>query len=108
MLLLQERDAERARERERLRLATRDRLRRALAGICPGLETFVFGSITHPGKFYHRSDVDLALKRLPEGVSLYGLTGWLEEEMGCRVDVVLLNESRLAKKILAEGERWIA
>ena len=45
-------------------------------------------------------------EQLPEGWSIYGLTGELTERMGRPVDVVLLGRSRLAGKIRREGEAW--
>lgn len=108
MHLVQERDAALARKREEARQQARVRLRRALASLCSGAEVFVFGSLTQPGKFSLRSDVDLAMSRLPEGMSQYALISLLEERIGRPVDVLLLNETRLRKKILAVAERWIA
>lgn len=107
MRLLLERNARRARERETERLALRSRLREALAELCPSREIFVFGSLTRTGKFFRRSDVDIAFEQLPEGVSPYGLAGLLEEKVGRPVDLVLLGETRLREKIQAEAERWI-
>jgi predicted nucleotidyltransferase len=106
MYLVQERDARRAREREEARLSTRARLHQALEALCPGRAVFVFGSITRAGKFYKQSDIDLALEQLPGGVSHYGLMGLLEERMGRPIDLLLLGETRLREKILAEAERW--
>jgi predicted nucleotidyltransferase len=108
MTLLEERAARQAEQREAARLATRRRLRNALAEICPGETVFVFGSITRPGRFFQRSDVDVALERLPQVLSHYGFMGLLEEKVGRPVDVLLLAETRLREKILAEAERWIA
>ena len=107
MRLLLERDARRAREREEARLVIRSRLREALVALCPGRETFVFGSITRAGKFFRRSDVDIAFEQLPGEVSPYGLASLLEEKIGRPIDLVLLGESRLREKIGVEAERWI-
>ena len=107
MRLLLERDARRAREREEERLAIRNRLRAALAALCPGREMFVFGSITRVGKFFRRSDVDIAFEKLPPDISPYGLASILEEKIGRPVDLILLGETRLREKICAEAERWI-
>src|SRR5438552_2836764 len=106
MYLVQERDARRAREREQVRLSVRARLHEALGSLCPGRAVFVFGSITRAGKFYRQSDIDLALEQLPEGLSHYALIGLLEEGMGRSIDLLLLGETRLREKILAEAERW--
>lgn len=107
MHLLVERDLRDARERETERVALRHRLRETLSAFCPGTEVLVFGSITQPGHFCRRSDIDIAFEQLPGDLSPYGLASLLEEKVGRTVDLVLLGESRLAGKIRAEAERWI-
>ena len=107
MHLLLERDFRHARERETERVALRRRLREALSALCSGTEVLVFGSITRTGKFFRRSDVDVAFEQLPGDLSPYGLASLLEEKVGRPVDLVVLGQSRLAQKIRAEAERWI-
>ena len=104
--LLQTRDAARTRAREVLRMRVREDLRRHLTELLPGSKVIVFGSLTGREQFHRNSDIDLALEQLPEGWSIYGLTGELTERMGRPVDVVLLGRSRLAGKIRREGEAW--
>lgn len=70
------------------------------------LPAIVFGSLTREGRFQDGSDVDVALERLPEGWTLYGLTAWLAEQVGRPVDVVLLSECRFRERIEREGETW--
>ncbi len=106
--LLQARDAERRRRRLQVRDEVRHRLRSALAELIPGQRVIVFGSLTRPGVFNDRSDVDLALEADPPHMSQYQLTSRLMEMLGRPVDVVLLENSRLREKILREGEVWIA
>jgi len=104
-LLTAQHDARQA-ARERLRLATRDRLRSVLARVLPGETVHVFGSLTKPGRFYERSDIDIALEREPSTIGWYALIGLLHEELGRPVDVLLLRETRLREKILRESESW--
>jgi len=105
-LLAQHRAAVRERL-ERERLAVRKRLTAALEGL-PGLGfVWAYGSVTREGAFREDSDVDLAVERLPDEVSLYLLQSLLSEAAGREVDVCLLAESRLREKIEREGERWI-
>jgi len=106
MTLLQKRDLTRRRRRLKALVEARRNLRSALALLIPGSRVILFGSLTKPGVFNDRSDVDLALETEPAGISLYQLSGRLEEEMGRPVDVVLLSEYRFRQKILREGEAW--
>jgi predicted nucleotidyltransferase len=107
MSLLTARHQARQAERERLRLATRDRLRSVLARVLPGETVHVFGSITKPGRFFEGSDIDIALEHEPSTIGLYELIGLLHEELGSPVDVLLLTETRFREKILLEGELWM-
>ena len=87
---------------------TRELLRTALHELVPGCRVYIFGSLTKPGVFNDRSDVDLALEaETPEVDSLH-LTAELMERLNRRVDVVLLDRCRFRDKIRREGELWIA
>jgi len=108
MTLLQERDCARRVRRFEVLAETRRRLKRALADLIPGQKVILFGSLTKPGVFNDRSDVDLALESEPPSVSLAGLTSELEERLQRRVDVVLLSQCHWRDKILREGEVWTA
>jgi predicted nucleotidyltransferase len=108
MTLLQTRDLTRRRRRLKALADARRDLRSALAHLIPGSRVILFGSLTKPGVFNDRSDVDLALETEPAGMSLYQLIGQLAEAMGRPVDVVLLSECRFRQKILREGEVWTA
>jgi len=106
MTLLQQRDEARRRRRLEVYTETRRRLRGALADLVPGHRVIVFGSLTKPGVFNERSDVDVALEaELPEMDSLK-LTAELMERLDRPVDVVLLERCRFRDKILREGEPW--
>jgi predicted nucleotidyltransferase len=108
MTLLQQRDA--ARERRRLEIyeETRRRLRDSLAELVPGQKVILFGSLTKPGIFNDRSDVDLALEAEPLQMDTWRLTAELMEKLGRSVDIVLLDHCRFGKRIRREGEVWIA
>jgi predicted nucleotidyltransferase len=92
--------------REALRLKTRARLELALRQVLPGHRVLIYGSITLPHRFREDSDVDIALETEPEGMSIFGLAGTLEERLGRPVDVVLLDRCRFRKKIEREAELW--
>jgi predicted nucleotidyltransferase len=106
MTLLQQRDLARRQRRLEVYEETRRRLREALADLIPGSRVFVFGSLTKPGVFNDRSDVDLALEQEPPQMNVWQLTGALMERLERPVDVVLLSQCRFREKILREGEVW--
>jgi predicted nucleotidyltransferase len=106
--LLQQRDLARCQRRLAALSETRARLKSALADLLPGHKVIVFGSLTKPGVFNDRSDVDIALETEPAAISLWRLTSELMERLNRPVDVVLLDRSRFREKILREGEVWIA
>jgi predicted nucleotidyltransferase len=108
MTLLEEHECARMRERLRLYHTTRSRLREALAATASGIEFWLFGSLVTPGRFNAASDVDLAFRSLPPGMTEYLLAAELEERLGRPVDLVDLNRTRLRAKIEREGEPWIA
>lgn len=104
--LLQQRDQQNALAREALRARVREELRRHLQELAPGSQVWVFGSICHQLHFHRESDIDIAFEALPEGWELCALTGELMDRLGRPVDIILLPQSRLAAKIIKEGERW--
>jgi predicted nucleotidyltransferase len=104
--MLQRRDRARAQANVKLREGVRRQLRDALAALLPGQSVYVFGSLTRPGRFNPRSDIDLALPVEPPAMSIFGLTAALEERLRRPVDVLLLPGCRFADKIRREGELW--
>ncbi len=100
-------DAERARAQEDLRQRVRADLRVELETL-EAFPAWIFGSLTRPGRFRAWSDVDVAFDSLPGGWTLYGLTAWLAERLGRRVDILVLSECRFRPKIEREGELWTA
>ena len=108
MTLLQKRDLARKQRRLDVFGETRRRLQSALTELIPGQQVIVFGSLTRPGAFNDRSDVDLALESEPRQMSAERLTSELMERLERPVDVLLLNRCRFREKILREGEVWTA
>jgi len=106
MTILQRRAAARAERREQLRQETRQRLRQSLEVLLRGEKVLVFGSLTRPYQFHEGSDVDVALFAEPCQRSVFALAGELEEQVGCPVDVILLDRCRFKAKVLREGEVW--
>ena len=106
MTLLQTRDAARRQRRLDAYTETRERLRGALADLLPGGRVIVFGSLTRPGVFHDRSDVDLALASEPSQMNVAMLMLELAERLQRKVDIVLLPQCRFREKILREGEEW--
>lgn len=107
MILLAQAEQARARVCEQERLAVRARLTQALSELVPGQGCWLYGSITQPGRFREWSDVDLALEQAPADRSIFLLMSLLSERLQRPVDLVVLGETRLAEKIVREGERWI-
>lgn len=91
-------------EVERARLLAE--LRAALAELLPGETVWIYGSLARPGRFTKHSDIDVALARRPRRFSEFWLQGELELRLRRRVEVVLLDETRLRAAILREGLQW--
>jgi predicted nucleotidyltransferase len=106
--LLQHRDAVRARRRLEVYDETRSRLKDALRELIPGQKVFLFGSVTRPGVFNDRSDVDLALESEPPQMSIYRLIAELMARLGRPVDIMMVDQCRFRERIRREGEVWIA
>jgi predicted nucleotidyltransferase len=68
-------------------------------------EAYLFGSITKPFRFSERSDVDIGFVGL-DNRHFFKLMSYMSEEAGYDVDIVQLEEHRLADKIKKGGIRW--
>lgn len=108
MTLLQKRDLARRQRRLDAFSETRRRLQSALKELIPGQRVIVFGSLTKPGVFNDRSNVDLALESEPGQMSAERLVSELMERLERPVDVLLLNRCSFRERILREGEVWTA
>ena len=104
--VLQQRDRARAERRRILYDETRRRLREALADLIPGQRIRVFGSLTKPGVFNDRSDIDVAIETEPAGMTTGQLMSELTERLARPVDLILLPRCRFRARILREGETW--
>jgi predicted nucleotidyltransferase len=108
MTLLQKRDLARQQRRLDVFAETRRRLQSALRELIPGQRVILFGSLTKPGVFNDRSDIDLALEIEPAQMSAERLISELMERLDRPVDVLLLDRCSFREKILREGEAWTA
>lgn len=108
MTLLQKRDLARRDRRLAVYEETRHRLKEALRALIPGHRVIVFGSLTRPGIFNDRSDIDLALEEKLLQIDPLRLMSELMDRLGRPVDVVLLSACRFREKIIREGEVWMA
>jgi predicted nucleotidyltransferase len=70
-------------------------------------EIYVFGSVLREGRFGPESDVDFAVLGLPKH-DLYRLVGELSDALDRSVDVMVLEETRMAHSIRRKGVRWEA
>jgi predicted nucleotidyltransferase len=107
MDLLRESIAARHAACERERLRVRERLTAALCQLLPrGSRVWVYGSLVEPERFREWSDVDVAIERHPPGMSIDLLASLLAERCDRRVDLCLIDETRLADTIRRRGEPW--
>lgn len=72
----------------------------------PFQEAYIFGSISKPFNFTERSDVDIAFVGLDDK-HFFQAMSFLSGELGVSVDIVQLENHRLAEKIRKEGIKWI-
>lgn len=100
--------AQRRAARERERQAVLAQLMDLLRELGPryGIsEAYIFGSVTRPGRFDERSDVDIAVERIaPE--HLFDAIGAFSSALGREVDVIELRKCRFADRIRSQGIRW--
>ena len=104
--LLRQRDHDRRQRRLQLHREVQRRLKAALTELVPGHLVYVFGSLTAPGRFNDRSDIDIAFEDELPTLNSWQLTAELMERLKRPVDVVILRNCRFAEKIRREGERW--
>jgi len=97
-----------AEHRERIR---KNKLRRTLEALkklsndVPFEEVYVFGSITHPGRFTEHSEIDFAFKNLPKE-ALLSVPGMLSDALERDVNVCRLEALPFQNKVLREGIQW--
>jgi predicted nucleotidyltransferase len=96
------------REREILRRKVLEDVDLALSSLSETYawsECYLFGSVIAPGRFDSDSDVDIAVGGLAMQ-DLYRFVGEISSALDREVDVVVLEESRLAPSIRRKGIPW--
>lgn len=69
-------------------------------------EAYLFGSVIKPFRFSERSDIDIGFVGLDDR-HFFKVMSLISEEAGRDVDIVQLEDHRLADKIKRGGIRWI-
>jgi predicted nucleotidyltransferase len=95
---------EHERERERV-LSTVLEAIRELAQHYTWADLYIFGSITSPGRFHPRSDVDIAVRGLNK-FDHFAFIGDISLLIGRSVDVVRLEDCRITESITSKGLKW--
>lgn len=68
-------------------------------------EAYLFGSVTKPFRFSEKSDIDVGFIGL-DNRHFFKVMSYISEEAGRDVDIVQLEDHRLAAKIKKGGIRW--
>jgi predicted nucleotidyltransferase len=68
-------------------------------------EAYLFGSVTKPFRFSERSDIDIGFIGL-DSRGFFKAMSYISNEAGRDVDIVQLENHRLAAKITKGGIRW--
>jgi len=68
-------------------------------------EAYLFGSVTKTFRFSERSDIDIGFIGL-DNRHFFKVMSYISEEAGRDVDIVQLEDQRLAAKIKKGGIRW--
>lgn len=95
-------------ENEKLRLHTIEKILAALdklSGEIAFEEAFLFGSVTKPFRFSERSDIDIGFIGLDDR-HFFKVMSHMSGETDCDVDIIQLEDHRLANKIKRGGIRW--
>src|SRR3990172_4375761 len=69
-------------------------------------DAYIFGSVTKPFRFSEISDIDVGFVGLDDR-DFFKMMSYLSAETGVDVDIVQLEDHRLADKVKREGIRWI-
>ncbi len=106
--LLDEAIEKKRKEQEELRLHMIEKILTAIDRLSKEItfeEAYVFGSVTKPFRFSERSDIDIGFIGLDDR-QFFKAMSYISEETGCDVDIVQLEDHRLADKIKRGGIRW--
>lgn len=96
-------------ENERLRKNLLNKTKQALEKLYQkGLfkEAYIFGSVTKPFDFTENSDIDVGFIGLKDE-DYFKVMSFLSRELERDVDIIQMENHRLASKIKEEGIRWI-
>lgn len=83
---------------------------RLLDELGPGYKierAYLFGSLTKPGRFHPKSDVDIAVERI-DPLRFFEAMSEFFNRLGREVDLVELDKCHFADKIRREGVLWTA
>jgi len=108
--LLDEALARRRVAREAARQATLTATIRLLEELSPryGIRrAYIFGSVTRPGRFTEKSDVDIAVEQI-KPARFFEAMSILAEALGREVDLVELDKCHFAHRIRERGIEWTA
>ena len=106
--LLDEVIEKKRKEREDLRLDVIAKILKAIEGLSGEIafdEAYLFGSVTKPFRFFESSDIDIGFVGL-DNRHFFKVMSYLSDETGHDVDVVQIEDHRLADKIKKGGVRW--
>ena len=106
--LLDEVIEKKKKERENLRLHVIAKILKAidrLSGEITFDEAYLFGSVTKPFRFLESSDIDIGFVGL-DNRHYFKVISYISEEAGRDVDIIQLEDHRLADKIKKGGIRW--
>ena len=95
-------------KREAVRLETLNRLNKALTELKKRFEwddIYIFGSVNKTYRFQKSSDIDIGIAGLKSN-DLYRFAAELSSMMDRNVDIVRLEESRMADEIRRKGAQW--
>lgn len=94
--------------RERYRQEILEQVHRVLQSLAEKYEwdeLYLFGSLISPGRFTYDSDIDIAVS----GLDKHDLLSFIAEasrELGREVDILRLEESKIADSIRRKGLSW--
>lgn len=66
---------------------------------------YIFGSVTVPGRFTERSDVDVAFETM-DAAAFFDVIGLLVDALEREVDLIDLSQCHFAQKIREQGILW--
>jgi predicted nucleotidyltransferase len=68
-------------------------------------ELYIIGSVTRPGQFGPKSDIDIAVRGLDK-FKYYQFIAKISGHLNRRVDVIRMEECHFSDTIISEGMKW--